>query len=347
MNECTEISKILPDIFNWQIIDARSPGEFHSGHIPSAINIPLFTDEERARVGTLYKQVSPEAAMKEGLQIAGGKMQDYIECARSRLKNNKEKTVIHCWRGGKRSEAMQWLFNFSGIAATRLTGGYKSYRTALQLFFTENTFDLKILGGYTGSGKTEILKEISKQGHQVIDLEYLAHHKGSAFGSIGEENQPSNEQFENNLFAAFASLDLSKPIWIENESRNIGKVYIPESLWRVMRGSILYNIEVNRDVRLDRALEYYSTPVNPELLKYSFEKIRKRLGGLEYQNAIKAIEENDLKTAASIALKYYDKSYSFQLQNWEPEKVVHLQSCDNIIETAVKLIEHTQMTVNQ
>ena len=242
---------------------------------------------------------------------------------------------------------MQWLFNFTGIEATRLAGGYKSFRTALQLFFTENTFDLKMLGGYTGSGKTEILKEISKQGHQVIDLEKLAHHKGSAFGSIGEEEQPTNEQFENDLFSAFLSMDLSKPIWIENESRNIGKVYIPEALWGAMRSSILYNIEVDEEIRLDRALDYYSKPVDLELLKVSFEKIRKRLGGLEYQNAIKAIEANDLKTAASIALKYYDKSYSFQLQNWKPDKVVHLTGCDDIKTTSMRLIEFTHNTVNQ
>jgi len=274
-------------------------------------------------------------------------MSQYVESARLALNDPTKKTLIHCWRGGKRSEAIQWLFNFSGIHSARLYGGYKSFRSALQSFFAQNNFDLKILGGYTGSGKTEILNEISKNGQQVIDLEKLAHHKGSAFGSIGEEEQPTNEQFENNLFAAFTLIDITKPVWLENESRNIGKVYLPEALWLKMRQSILYTIEVDREIRLDRALKYYSTPVDVDLLKISFERIRKRLGGQEYQNAIKAIDEGDLKTAASIALKYYDKSYTFQLHNWDPARVVHLKNCNEIKEAAMALIDATQVYTNQ
>ena len=336
MNGAVEIKDIWREATSWQIVDVRSPGEFTAGHIPGAVNIPLFTDDERAIVGTLYKQTSAESAMREGLKIAGEKMPHYLEAAKSL--NRERNLVIHCWRGGKRSEAMHWLFNFSGIPSSRLTGGYKSYRNLLQSYFADNSFDFRILGGYTGSGKTEILKEMARQGHQVIDLEKIAHHKGSAFGSIGEEMQPTNEQFENNLFSAFSSLDISKPIWLENESRNIGKVYLPEPLWLKMRNSRLYNIEVEREARLKRAIEYYSTPAETEELKLSFNKIKKRLGGLEYQNAMKALDQNDLREAASIALKYYDKSYSFQLQNWSSEKVIHLQQCDTI-EDAVRKLE--------
>lgn len=336
MKEAVEIRDIWKEITEWQFVDVRSPGEFTAGHIPGAINIPLFTDEERAVVGTLYKQTSPEAAMKAGLKIAGEKMPRYLEAAKS-LKRDKN-LVIHCWRGGKRSEAMHWLFNFSGIKAFRLTGGYKSYRNLIQSYFEDNSFDFRILGGYTGSGKTEILKEMAKQGHQVIDLEKIAHHKGSAFGSIGEEIQPTNEQFENNLFNAFSSLDISKPVWLENESRNIGKVYLPEPLWLKMRNSKLYNIEVDREARLQRAIQYYSTPAEIEELRSSFSKIKKRLGGLEYQNAMQALDRNDLREAASIALKYYDKSYTFQLQNWKTEKVIHLPQC-HTVEDAVRNLE--------
>jgi tRNA 2-selenouridine synthase len=338
MREPVEISAILKDIGRWQIIDVRSPCEFSSGHIPGAINIPLFSDEERARVGTLYKQTSPEAAMKEGLKISGSKMNQYIDAIKPYRTGAEKKMVIHCWRGGKRSEAMHWLFNFSGVDAARLHGGYKSFRNALQTYFADNIFDFRILGGYTGSGKTEILKKLALRGQQVIDLEKIARHKGSAFGSIGEEEQPTNEQFENDLFTAFLSMDLAKTIWLENESRNIGKVYLPESLWIKMRSSTLYNIEVDREARLDRALAYYSGPGDVEKLKMSFNKIKKRLGGLEFQNAMKALEEDDMRTAASIALKYYDKSYTFQLQNWNEEKVIHLHQCENVAETAERLI---------
>ena len=338
MKDEVGISDVLQNGLHWQIVDVRSPGEFSAGHIPGAVNIPLFTDEERARVGTLYKQCGPDAAMKEGLKISGGKMAYYLEKVKPLTSDPEKNILIHCWRGGKRSGAIHWLYNFTGIPSSRLKGGYKSYRHAVHSFFAANQFDLRILGGYTGSGKTEILKEISKLGHQAIDLEHLAHHKGSAFGSIGEEEQPTNEQFENDLHAAFASLDISKPIWIENESRNIGKVYMPEALWVKMRNARLYHVEVDREVRLDRALSYYASQKDIVLLKQAFEKIKKRLGGLEYQNALKALDEGELRTAASIALTYYDKSYTFQLQNWNAEKVTHITDCNDVRKAASKLI---------
>lgn len=340
MNETVDIREILNDVTQWQIVDVRSPGEFSDGHIPGAVNVPLFSDEERAVVGTLYKQVSPDAAMKAGLKIAGEKMLQYLHAGQSLLTEKDKQIVIHCWRGGKRSQAIQWLFNFSGIKSQRLEGGYKSYRNSLHDYFAATSFDIHILGGYTGSGKTEILKEIESRGHQVIDLEQLAHHKGSAFGSIGEPEQPTNEQFENNLYTAFLKLDPSKPIWMENESKNIGKVYLPESLWAKMRESVLYHIEVDEHVRLARAIQYYSSPADLDTLKHSFDKIKKRLGGLDYKNAVEALDQDDLKTAASIALKYYDKSYAFQLANWPKEQVIHLKGCNNPLEAAGILIQN-------
>ncbi|MDQ3016733.1 MAG: tRNA 2-selenouridine(34) synthase MnmH, partial [Bacteroidota bacterium] len=163
--------------------------------------------------------------------------------------------------------------------------------------------------------------------------------KGSAFGTIGEDTQLSNEQFENNLFEAFLTCDPSKPIWLENESRSIGRNHIPESLWWKMRNSTLYNIEVNIEIRLDRVLQYYSDNTNVDVLKESFTKIKKRLGGLDYQVAIHALECNDLRTAAAIALKYYDKSYDHQVASWGPANLRQIDGCDRVMDAANKLNE--------
>lgn len=340
MGDTVAIRQLMGNWSAWQIIDVRSPGEFAAGHIPGAVNIPLFNDEERARVGTIYTQNSPEEAFKEGLQISGRKMNDLVEAVQPYRNTPGKELVIQCWRGGKRSQAVQWLYNFSGTRALRLEGGYKSYRTALKEFFNNNPFTLKILGGCTGAGKTEVLHALASRGAQVIDLEKLAHHRGSAFGSIGEPQQPTTEQFENNLFMAFLALDPTQEVWLENESKSIGKVHIPDGLWNQMRNAMLYTIEVDREIRLDRALRYYSEPVDIALLKSSFERIYKRLGGLDYQTAVKALEDGDLRSAAAIALKYYDKAYQFQLANWPGDKLVHLEDCDIVESAAEKLLQY-------
>src|SRR5688572_21692899 len=176
MGEIVSIREVVKDLNAWQLIDVRSPGEFQAGHIPGAINIPLFSDEERARVGTIYTQVSPEEAFKVGLQISGFKMTDLVEAIQPYRDIPGKEIIIHCWRGGKRSQAVQWLFNFSGTYVHRLEGGYKSYRSALTDFFNHNPFTLRILGGCTGAGKTEVLHAMALQGAQIIDLEKLAHH---------------------------------------------------------------------------------------------------------------------------------------------------------------------------
>jgi tRNA 2-selenouridine synthase len=340
MNEDVHIRTYLDSPGHWQLIDVRSPGEFVAGHIPGAINLPLFNDEERARVGTLYKQNSPKAAMEAGLEIAGSKMKSIYEQGGRILKEQKKKLLIHCWRGGKRSQAVTWLMRFSGLEADRLAGGYKSYRIILHESFENNEFIFHILGGHTGTGKTAILKELASLGEQIIDLEQLARHKGSAFGSIGERPQPSTEQFENDLYEALRHLDTQRPVWMENESKNIGRVFLPEHFWMKMRQSILYNVHCERPVRLQRILREYSDPSNQPELKAGFAKIQKRLGGLEFQNAMKALETQDYASAADIALRYYDKAYEYQLSQWPEERRTDIVSKEHAADTASALNEH-------
>jgi len=338
MGEAIVVQELLEHWDRWQIVDVRSPGEFHAGHIPGAINIPLFTDDERARVGTLYTQNSPEEAFREGLQIAGQRMQGLVDEARPLRHIAGKELLVHCWRGGQRSKAVSWLYNFSGTPCIRLDGGYKGFRTALHSYFKDFRFELRILGGCTGAGKTEILNILSEKGEQVLDLEKLANHKGSAFGSIGEESQPTSEQFENNIFLSCLNFATDRPVWIENESRSIGRAHLPEGLWNAMKKSVLYTIDVDKEIRLQRALRYYSEPVNIDLLKEAFEKIHKRLGGLDYSLAMNALETGDLATAGSIALKYYDKAYLFQLNSWPSHNIKFLDACNDVEEIANRLL---------
>ena len=297
------------------IIDVRSPAEFDHAHIPTAHNLPLFSNEERAIIGTTYKKLSREAAIKAGLPLFGNKMLGMIETVESwineKQKNNasaKPTIFIHCWRGGMRSAAVAWLLDVYGYKVIQLTGGYKAYRNWVLAQFNLS-YSFKVLGGYTGSGKTEILQELQKRKYSVVDLEGLAHHKGSAYGAIGQPVQPSQEMFENIL--AHSLLEQNKnnaPIWIEDESQRIGTVLIPTPLFHLIRNSTCYFLTIPFNQRLDFILEGYGKFDKQSLMDATL-RIQKRLGGLETKTAINHIIEGEYKEAFFILLKYYDKWY--------------------------------------
>lgn len=299
IEEFLKLRRALP------VVDVRSPGEFAHGNIPSAFNIPVFNDEERAQIGTLYKQKGQEQAIKLGLDIVEPKLLQMAESALAVAAQNE--LLVHCWRGGMRSASMCDLFEAAGMKTTLLNGGYKAYRQFVRNSF-HRKFDLRIVGGETGSGKTEILHELRRNGEQVIDLEGLANHRGSSFGAIGMEQQPSVEHFENILFDAFEHIDRSRRVWLEDESRSIGRVFVPEPLWFQMQEAPVYRVQVPFEVRVQRLIgDYAHAP--KELLREALDRIKKRLGGLDWKNAVEAFENDDLATATSIALRYYDKAY--------------------------------------
>ena len=289
------------------LIDVRSPGEYGKAHMPSAKNLPLFTDEERAVVGTLYKQKGADVAMMKGLDLAGKKMTDYVRLAQKLIEG--KKVAIHCWRGGSRSASMATLLEFTGFEVELLTGGYKAYRNHVLHNFAERKLDLIVLGGQTGSGKTEVLHELEKIGEQIIDLEGVACHRGSAFGALGMEEQPTSEQFENNLFEHFRKLDPARRVWVENESRSVGKVIVPQGLWDQMEVARFVEIEVPIEGRLKRLTEDYGHFPEGQLIE-CLEKLTRRMGGQNVKAAKEAFAGGDLKTATTIALEYYDRGYS-------------------------------------
>ncbi len=207
------------------VLDVRSPGEFEYGHIPGAHSLPLFSNEERASVGTAYKQVSREAAVNKGLSFFVPKMKSLVDDAKTI--SNENISLVYCWRGGMRSSSVAWLLELYGFKVYLLRGGYKAFRRMTLESFNEERKILN-LGGRTGSGKTLILKELSNLGEQVVDLEQLANHKGSTFGALGEKPQPTQETFENELFFRLYKTDKNKAIWLEDESNMIGSRAIPK-----------------------------------------------------------------------------------------------------------------------
>jgi tRNA 2-selenouridine synthase len=304
------------------LLDVRSPGEFHQGHIPGAISFPLFSDEERALVGTCYKQKGQDAAVELGLELVGPKLGRFVKEAKVLAPGRNLR--VHCWRGGQRSASMAWLFRQAGFTVETLPGGYKTYRQSTLQLFESLPLKLVVLGGRTGSGKTKILQALSNKGEQVIDLEALAHHKGSAFGFIGETEQPTVEQFENDLAAVLKQLDPEKRVWIENESHSIGRVFIPIPFWKKMKVAPLVNIEIPDQHRIANLLDDY-TNTNHEDLIVAFHKIQKKLAGLQLKNALSALETHDYATAAGIALQYYDKTYQHCLDVNPSQAITHLQ----------------------
>jgi len=304
------------------IVDVRSPGEFLRGHIPKAHNIALFTDDERAQVGTVYKRQSKEKAIELGYTFVNPKLDYFISASKQIAPNNT--IVIHCWRGGMRSEAFANHLHANGFETVYvIEKGYKAFRNHVLSFF-EQKFNLKILGGYTGSGKTDILEVLTQLGEQVIDLEGLADHKGSAFGGIGQHEQSTVEQFENNLFHQLYELDLKKTIWIEDESLNIGKIVIPMAFFVQMRENRVYFIDIPRIERAHYLVGTYGIQ-NKQKLEESILRISKRLGPLNTKLAIEALTNDDFFKVAEISLIYYDKSYLTGLEKRDASAISKIE----------------------
>ncbi len=320
MNKQLEISEFLKQSEQIPVIDVRTPAEFAHAHIPGAHNIPLFSNEERAKVGTSYKKQGKEQAVLLGLELVGSKLADFVKQAQKIAVN--KKLLVHCWRGGMRSASMAWLYQTAGLQAATLIGGYKAYRRHIKNSFA-NDYKLIVLGGMTGSGKTEILQAMAEQAEQVIDLEGIAHHKGSAFGALGQLKQDSTEQFENNLFEDWKKLNDKTVVWIEDESQAIGTVRLPEEIYTRIRKSSVVKINLPKKERINWLVKDYGS-FDKEKLKSAVLRIQKRLGGQRTKESIQAIELNDFHKVADITLEYYDKAYTYGLQMRESNRIFEI-----------------------
>lgn len=287
------------------VIDVRSEGEFETGHIPGVVNIPLLNNAERVVVGTTYKQQGQRAAIHEGFRLVGPRLEQMISDT-EKTSGGKE-VIVHCWRGGMRSSNFSQFIGMAGMRSRVLTGGYKTYRqAALEMF--RAPLNLVSLTGCTGSGKSEVLREIGRQGEQVLDLEAMACHKGSAFGHLMQPPQPTTEQFQNDLFERLLTLDLRRRIWVEDESIAIGKIFLPPDFWTQLHSSPLVRMDVSKDVRVGRLVNEYGPADREEFLSI-MSRISKKLGGQHFLQAQEKLQQGDMPAVMEILLTYYDKAY--------------------------------------
>lgn len=292
------------------ILDVRSPSEHEQGRIPGAVSFPLFSNEERAQVGTCYKQQGRDEAVALGLSIVGPKLASFV--AQAKVVAPDRTVRVHCWRGGMRSGSMAWLLETAGFQVTVLDHGYKGFRHWVHAVLAEPK-PIVTLGGMTGTGKTKILHALREQGEQILDLEHLANHRGSSYGNLGLPTQPSTEQFENLIAMEWSQLTRARPIWVEAESRMIGSCRVPDGLFQQMVSATVLQIERSRQERITLLLEDYGA-IDSESLLEATTRLKKRLGGERTQQAVNAIQGGNLAAAVDTVLDYYDKAYRYDLK---------------------------------
>jgi tRNA 2-selenouridine synthase len=307
-------------------LDVRAPIEYEQGHIPNAINFPILNNEERKEVGTCYKQNGHEAAVILGYKLVGPHFHQLVKKAYKQFE--KKEIIIHCYRGGLRSRIMANLLSTAGFQVHLLQGGYKKYRH-WTLEKLEADYHFKVLGGFTGSGKTTILKQFAAQNIQVLDLENIANHRGSAFGNIGLPAQPTNEQFENLLAFELHQMNAGIPIWIEDESSMIGRCKVPTKIHEAIRNNQLYFLEIDLDERVKNIINDYGH-FDKEILIQATQKLHKRLGDLRTREAVQLLQENNFTDWAKTMLIYYDKTYLFGVSKRVETKITKVDSIERL-----------------
>ncbi|KGF87872.1 tRNA 2-selenouridine(34) synthase MnmH [Prochlorococcus marinus] len=304
--------------FKGPLIDVRSPSEYYKGHLPNSINIPLFDNDERSKIGTIYKKEGRKKAVIEGLKFFEKKMELLLDNLFMSIesyktisnKNNEFFIRIYCSRGGMRSQSIAWLLEKYKLNPITLHGGYKIYRKWVLDSFSKK-LNIVVIGGKTGTGKTKLLSLIEKYKYQTIDLEGFACHRGSTFGGLGMKEQPSNEQFENQIAEKLNSFKFTKNIFVEAESANIGKCKIPHEFFNQMKNSRRIEIVRSESNRLEELIDTYSV-FKKEELQESVLRIKKRLGPQRTKIALESINNERWDLVCKSVLEYYDKCYEYE-----------------------------------
>ena len=315
--------------------DARSPLEFEKAHIPGALNLPLMDNEDRHDIGIVYKREGRQAAVIRGFERVGPRFHDLVRKGIELAGDNP--VLVYCWRGGMRSNILAWLLRTAGLKVQLLDGGYKSYRR-LMLEKLNVPPRMLVLGGKTGSGKTEMLMRLKDSGQTVLDLEGMASHKGSAFGSLGLPAQPSQEQFENRIGMELWSHGEQKPVWVENESRLIGERIVPTPFYEHMREAPVLEVVVDRSERKTRILREYGIFPSSDLAFHT-KRISKRMGPQHVKAALEYLEQGDVSGWVDLVLDYYDKTYQHSREQRDSTNITEVPfSWENPDSGVVQLI---------
>lgn len=296
-----------------EVIDVRSPGEYLEDHITGAVNLPVLDDEERIRVGTLYKQSSPFAARKVGAALVARNIAGHLE-THFADKDKDYRPLLYCWRGGQRSGSLALILAETGWHTTLIEGGYKAYRSHVieTIRARADEIPFVVLNGFTGAGKTLILKSLEKSGHQVIDLERLACHKGSVFGGDPDSQQPPQKRFESLIFDLLSRFDVSRPVFVEAESAKIGRLNLPNSLWQRMKQAPVVEILSPLESRAAYlTADYVEWLSDTDRVERSID----RLKGFHSDSRLQEWKEMSgrgewRKLVTSLLAKHYDSRYS-------------------------------------
>lgn len=321
-----------------EIIDVRAPCEFEEDHLPGAINLPVLDDSQREVVGTIFKQSSPFEARRLGAGLVSGNISRHLD--RHLADKPKDyKPLVYCWRGGSRSGSMATVMQSVGWRVHLLKGGYRSFRryvcASLKTFFDQEP-DLRIIAGLTGSGKTLLLGKLASVGEQVIDLEGLARHRGSALGEEPSEAQPSQKRFENLLLQQCEAFDLSRPIFLESESSRVGRRQVPAQLWSLMRAAPVVEITTPLEARAAYLVKAYDHFVNDDaLLRRKMELVRKLKSEAVFERWEEHLRRGDHAGFVESMLEHhYDPAYLKSRENTYGEPQLKL-SMDEVSEPAL------------